>query len=44
MTQALTHLDETGAANMVDVSDKTETVREARAEGCVTMLPRDTWN
>jgi cyclic pyranopterin monophosphate synthase len=39
MTQErLTHLDERGAANMVDVSDKSETTREARAEGSVTML------
>jgi cyclic pyranopterin monophosphate synthase len=36
----LTHLDERGAANMVDVSDKSETSREARAEGSVTMLPQ----
>lgn len=33
----LTHLDENGAANMVDVSDKTETIRIATASGCVTM-------
>ena len=36
---ALTHLDATGAATMVDVGDKAETVREARAEGLVLMLP-----
>ena len=36
---ALTHLDATGAAAMVDVGDKAETVREARAEGLVLMLP-----
>ncbi|EJM98059.1 cyclic pyranopterin monophosphate synthase MoaC [Phyllobacterium sp. YR531] len=40
MTSAkLSHLDATGAANMVDVGDKTETVRMATAEGFVTMLP-----
>lgn len=33
----LTHLDETGAANMVDVGDKAETVRIATASGCVSM-------
>jgi cyclic pyranopterin phosphate synthase len=33
----LTHLDETGAASMVDVSDKAMTEREATAEGCVVM-------
>ncbi|UCA46738.1 cyclic pyranopterin monophosphate synthase MoaC [Pseudochrobactrum lubricantis] len=33
----LTHLDESGAANMVDVGDKAETVRIATASGCVTM-------
>lgn len=33
----LTHLDETGAAHMVDVADKAETVRSATASGCVTM-------
>ncbi len=32
-----THLDETGAARMVDVSAKTETVREAVAEGLLVM-------
>ncbi|WP_100656963.1 cyclic pyranopterin monophosphate synthase MoaC [Alteromonas flava] len=31
------HLDQQGNANMVDVSDKAETVREARAEGFVYM-------
>ncbi|MET3646937.1 cyclic pyranopterin monophosphate synthase MoaC [Phyllobacterium ifriqiyense] len=35
----LSHLDATGAANMVDVGDKTETVRLATAEGFVSMLP-----
>lgn len=33
----LTHIDETGAAHMVDVADKAETVRSATASGCVTM-------
>ncbi len=36
---ALTHLDATGAANMVDVSDKDVTHRRAIAEGCVVMQP-----
>jgi cyclic pyranopterin phosphate synthase len=35
----LTHFDKDGAARMVDVSDKEETVREAVAEGRVLMLP-----
>jgi cyclic pyranopterin phosphate synthase len=35
----LTHIDETGAANMVDVSDKPVTARVALAEGAVVMLP-----
>jgi cyclic pyranopterin monophosphate synthase len=38
-TAKLSHLDATGAANMVDVGDKTETVRVATAEGFVSMLP-----
>src|SRR5258706_6512917 len=33
----LTHLDETGRARMVDVSDKASTAREAVAEGFVRM-------
>ncbi len=33
----LTHLDESGAAHMVDVSAKIDTVREAVAEGRITM-------
>ena len=33
----LTHLDESGAAHMVDVSDKADTVREAVAEGRIQM-------
>jgi cyclic pyranopterin phosphate synthase len=35
----LTHLDASGAANMVDVSDKAATTRTARAGGTVVMLP-----
>jgi cyclic pyranopterin phosphate synthase len=35
----LTHLDESGAANMVDVSDKAVTARTAHAEGFVVMAP-----
>ena len=35
----LTHLDETGAARMVDVSDKDVTSRVAVALGAVRMLP-----
>ena len=35
----LTHLDESGAAHMVDVGDKAVTTRTAIAEGSVTMLP-----
>lgn len=35
----LTHLDETGAAHMVDVGDKAVTTRTAVAEGTVTMRP-----
>jgi len=33
----LTHLDETGAARMVDVSAKADTVREAVAQGRISM-------
>ena len=35
----LTHLDETGRARMVDVSDKVSTAREAVAEGFLRMSP-----
>jgi cyclic pyranopterin phosphate synthase len=35
----LTHVDESGAARMVDVSDKSETRREARAAGRVLVSP-----
>jgi len=37
--QRLTHLDETGAAAMVDVSDKDITTRVARAGGYIEMKP-----
>jgi cyclic pyranopterin monophosphate synthase len=37
--QELTHLDETGAARMIDVGDKPETRREATAECFVRMAP-----
>lgn len=36
----LTHVDERGAARMVDVADKAVTVREATARGRVTVAPR----
>ena len=39
MANRLTHLDPTGTARMVDVSDKPETERVATAEGAVTMHP-----
>jgi cyclic pyranopterin monophosphate synthase len=35
----LTHLDDSGAAHMVDVADKPATAREATAEGTITMSP-----
>jgi cyclic pyranopterin phosphate synthase len=35
----LTHLDEKGAARMVDVGDKSSTVRLAVAEGFIAMAP-----
>jgi cyclic pyranopterin phosphate synthase len=35
----LTHIDESGAARMVDVADKLATVREATAECVVRMAP-----
>ena len=35
----LTHIDAAGEAHMVDVGDKTETLRSATAEGHVRMLP-----
>lgn len=39
MAGRLTHIDRTGAANMVDVGAKDETERQAVAEGSVTMKP-----
>lgn len=36
----LTHVDERGAARMVDVADKAVTVREATARGRVAVSPR----
>ncbi|MHC5653562.1 cyclic pyranopterin monophosphate synthase MoaC [Stappia sp.] len=38
-TPKLTHLDDSGAANMVDVSGKAVTTREATARGHVRMKP-----
>ena len=38
-TGKLTHLGADGSANMVDVGDKSDTVREAVAEGFVAMTP-----
>ena len=35
----LTHLDASGAAHMVDVSGKADTMREAVAEGRISMAP-----
>jgi len=35
----LTHIDESGVANMVDVSEKPVTARTAQAEGFVVMAP-----
>jgi cyclic pyranopterin phosphate synthase len=35
----LSHFDETGASRMVDTSEKPETLREARATGCIRMNP-----
>ena len=39
MAKRLTHLDDKGAARMVDVGDKVATVREATAECVVRMTP-----
>ncbi|MCA0407371.1 MAG: cyclic pyranopterin monophosphate synthase MoaC [Proteobacteria bacterium] len=39
MSDKLTHLDASGAANMVDVGDKAVTTREAVAEGRIVMKP-----
>jgi cyclic pyranopterin monophosphate synthase len=40
MTGQLTHFDASGQAHMVDVADKPETRRIARAVGRIRMLPR----
>lgn len=37
--RTLTHIDASGKADMVDVGDKAETVRIARAEGFIRMAP-----
>lgn len=42
MSDNLTHLDEQGRANMVDVGDKPDTQRIAIAEGAVYVQP-ETW-
>lgn len=39
MSDKLSHIDESGAARMVDVSGKPETVRRARATGSISMKP-----
>ncbi len=39
MSAKLSHLDETGRARMVDVSDKAVTAREAVAEGFLRLAP-----
>ena len=39
MAAKLTHIDQSGAANMVDVGAKNETERQAVAVGTVTMKP-----
>jgi cyclic pyranopterin phosphate synthase len=39
MSDRLSHIDESGAARMVDVSAKAETVRSARATGSIRMRP-----
>jgi cyclic pyranopterin monophosphate synthase len=39
MNSALTHFDAQGQAHMVDVADKAETHRVARAQGRIRMLP-----
>ena len=36
----LSHLDDSGAAHMVDISAKATTVREARASGQISMSPQ----
>jgi len=39
MSDPFTHFDAQGQAHMVDVADKAETRRVARAEGCIVMRP-----
>lgn len=39
MSNPLTHFDATGQAHMVDVSEKADTARVARAEGSIRMAP-----
>ena len=39
MSDRLSHVDESGAARMVDVSTKPETARSARATGSIRMRP-----
>ena len=39
MTSQLTHIDKSGKAHMVDVSEKVDSDRLAVAEGCVKMQP-----
>ena len=39
MASGLSHIDQQGEAHMVDVGDKTETVRIAIAEGAIRMKP-----
>ena len=39
MGRKLTHVDDTGAAHMVDVSGKSDTVRQAIARGRIDMSP-----
>ncbi|MEQ1813678.1 MAG: cyclic pyranopterin monophosphate synthase MoaC [Candidatus Nitrotoga sp.] len=38
-SKSLTHFDSAGQAHMVDIADKAETQRMARAAGSITMLP-----
>ncbi len=40
LSDRLTHIDDSGAARMVDVGDKTESERAARAEALVRMSPQ----
>ncbi len=39
MTSKLTHIDESGSARMVDISDKSDSERVAIAKGAVVMRP-----